>query len=240
MVANAIGRSSVPRPYADDEALEFGLREKINRQLGPVLSRLKNRWVLLGLFLAAYVPFGLMFMNAYQDHNVLKAGISAQQAVLALPEPRTDDIETGFRSWTAALQAANDAQVLELPDSGMVEKLLDVASSAGVRIASLSTSPNNIVPVGTEAYDVTPILMRVDGGLPQLEVFIGLLEGDAVGAVEIQSSLLTPGENGFLAAIRVLVFNKPVSADNLTSEQLEGLSRRVTDAELDAAAQGGR
>ena len=240
MVAKAIGRPASSRPLADEEALESGLREKINRQLAPLLTRLKNRWVLLGLFVAAYIPFGLIYMGDYQDYNTLQAQISAQQSVLALPEPRTDDIETGFRSWTAALQAATQARVLELPDSGLVERLLDAAVRTGVTVSSISTSENDVVPVGIEFYEVTPVLMRLAGELAAIESFIAVLEDDAVEALEIQNSIVVPDGDGFSASIRVLVFNRPVSPDELDPEDLEELTRRVSDAELDAAAGAGK
>lgn len=245
MVAKAIGRSPAPRPVGpvgtDEDVLESGLRENITRQLDPLLGRLKNRWVLLALFTASYVPFGIIYVGAYQDYNILQDRIGAQEAVLALPEPRTDDIETGLRSWTAALQAATEAQVLELEDSSLIEKLIATATGAGISLDSLSTSNNDIVPVGTEVYDVTPVLLRVSGDIAAIESFIALLEGDAVEALEIQNSLVAPEDGGsFVGTIRALVFNRPVDPSLLEPDELEALSRRVTDAELDAAAAGGR
>ena len=240
MVAKAIDRSATPRPLDDVEGLESGLREKLNRQLAPLLRRLKNRWILLALFVAVYVPFGMSYLSAYQDYNTLHSQISAQQAVLALPEPRTDDIEIGLRSWTAAFDAATVAQVLELPDSSLIERLQAASISTSVTITSLSTSENDLVPAGTEIYDVTPVLMRVIGELAAIESFIALLEGDAIEALEVQNTLLTPDENGFTASIRALVFNRPVSIDDVDPEKLEQLTRKVSDAELDAAARGGK
>ncbi len=240
MVANAIGRPPAPTPLnTDDDALEPGLRENLTRQLRPLLDRLKNRWVLLLLFLAAYLPFGLIYMQAYQDHTALQGRINAQEAVLALPEPRTDDIEQGLRSWTAALRAANDAQILELEDSTLIEQLIATANSTGLTIQSMSTSANTIVPVGAEAYDVTPFILRVSGEIAAIESFMALLEGDAVEALEIQNSLVSPQEEGdFAAVIRAIVFNRPVDPSLLTEEEQIELSRRVTDEELDAAAAG--
>ena len=240
MVAKAIGRSPTPRPTSDDEALESGLRENINRQLEPLLRRLKNRWVLLGLFTVLYVPFGVTYLGAYKDYTRLESQISAQQTVLALPEPLTDDIEIGLRSWSAALDAASDAQVLELPDSSLVEKLMAASIGTSVTISTLSTSENDIVPVGIEFYEVTPVLLRIAGEIAAIESFITLLEGDAVEALEVQSTLVTPGESGFTASIRSLVFNRPVSIDEVDPEKLEQLSRKISDAELDAAAGAGR
>ncbi len=240
MVAKAIGRPAAPpRSVSDDEAaVESGLRENITRQLQPLLKRLKNRWVLLVLFTLSYVPFGVIYMGAYQDHNALQEKISAQEAVLALPEPRTDDIETGLRSWTAALEAANEAQVLELADSELVERLIAAAIDTNVRIESLSTSTSTLVPVGQEIYDVTPVLIRASGPLPAIESFISVLEGDAVEALEIQNALLSPNDSGFSGTVRALVFNRPVDPSTLGTDDQEALSRRVTDEELDAAAQG--
>ncbi len=240
MVANAIGRSAAPRPDMDEDVLESGLRDNITRQLAPLMARLKNRWVILVLFIAAYIPFGFIFLGAYQDYNVLQGKISAQQAVLALPEPRTDDIETGLRSWTAALDAASQAQVLELADSTLVERILAAANSTGIAVESLSTSRNVVTPVGSEVYDTTPILLRVLGDLAAIESFIALLEGDAVEALEVKNSIVAPAEEGFGAALTVLVFNRPVDPSELSVAEAEALSRRVTDAELDAAAGGRR
>ncbi len=240
MVAKAIDRSAAQRPVNDEDALESGLREKLNSQMAPLLARLKNRWVLLALFILAYVPFGVSFMGAYQDYTTLQTRISAQEAVLALPEPLTSDIAKGLTSWTAALETATQAQVLELADSSLVERLIAAATTTGIEIESVSTSENEVVPVGVEAYEVTPVLLRVRGDLPSIESFINLLEGDAIEALEIRNSLVAPDEEGFTATVRVLVFNRPVDPSELDEEELEELSRRVSDEELDAAAGGGR
>lgn len=241
MVADAIGRPPAQNSVNnDDDALGPGLRENLSRQLSPLLGRLKNRWVLLALFTVAVLPFGLQYTSAYQDYTRLQDQIAAQEAVLAVSEPRTDDIEAGLRSWTAALEAATDAQILELEDSTLLEKLIITASDTGVVIQSLSTSTNTIVPVGLEVYYVTPIILRVSGNIAQLESFIALLEGDAIEALEIQNSLLSPLEGDIFAGIvRAIVFNRPVDPSELNVEEREALSRRVSDAELDAAA-GGR
>jgi hypothetical protein len=240
MVANAIGRSGSQRNLNDEVALESGLRENITRQLEPLVQRLKNRWIILGLFVLAYIPFGLTLLGAYQDNNALQSRISAQQAVLALPEPRTDDIETGLRSWTAALEAATNARVLELPDSALVDRLVAASIGTGVTITTLATSENDIIPVGSEAYDVTPVVMRVVGDLAAIESFLAVLEGDAVEALEVQNSLLVPDGTSFSASVTALVFNRPVALEELDAETLDELTRRVSDAELDAAARGGR
>ncbi len=240
MVAKAISRSAAARNTGADDLIESGFSEKIKHQLAPLLGRLKNRWVILVLFTAAYVPFGVTYLGTYQDNVTLQSKISAQRAVLALPEPRTDDIETGLRSWTGALEAATQAQVLELPDSGLVERIISAANSAGVKVESLSTGINDIVPVGTEIYDVTPVLMRVRGDISALENFVALLEGDAVEAMEVKNSLVAPDNDSYIGSLRALVFNRPVAPEDLTDKQLESLSRRVSDEELDAAAGGGK
>lgn len=241
MVANAVGRPSAPqqRSVSDDNAVQDpGLRENLARQLQPVLQHLKNRFVILLLFVLAYAPFGYMYLGAYQDHTALQDRIAEQEAVLALPEPRTDDIESGLRAWTAALQTATEAQVLELDDSELIESLISAAISVGVTIESLSTSNNTVIPVGEEIYDVTPVLMRMTGELAAIESYLSLLEDDAIEALEIENSLVAPEEIGFSGTVRALIFNRPVDPSELASEERESLSRRVTDEELDAAAQG--
>lgn len=242
MVASAIGRSPNPSPvHSDDEMLEAGLRENISRQIKPLADRLKNRWVILLLFVLAVTPFGLSYMNAYQDYTKLRTSISGQQAVLDLPEPRTDDIERGLQSWSAARESAVEEQNLELQDSILVEKLLEAAAIAEIEIQSMSTSANTIVPVGTEAYDATPFLLRISGEFAAIESFLFLLEGDAVEALEIQNSLVAPQDGDTLSGvIRAIVFNRPVDPSQLDDDEREALSRRVTDAELDAAAAGAR
>lgn len=239
MVAKAIGRPAAPpRSTSDDEgAVEPGLRENVTRQLEPLLKRLKNRWVLLALFVLSYVPFGVIYMGAFQDYNTLQDQISAQEAVLALPEPRTDDIETGLRSWSAALEAASEAQVLELEDSELVQLLINAAIDTNVRIESLSTSTNVFVPVGDEIYDVTPILIRTTGPIAAIESFISVLEDGAVEALEIQNALVAPEDSGFIGTVRALVFNRPVDPSLLNGDEQQVLPRRVTDEELDAAAE---
>jgi hypothetical protein len=240
MVAKAISRSTAARNTGDDDLIESGLSDKIKQQLAPLLTRLKNRWVILLLFIAAYIPFGVTYLGTYQDNVALQSKISAQRAVLGLPEPRTDDIETGLRSWTAALEAATQAQVLELPDSGLVERIISAANTAAVKIESLSTGVNDIVPVGSEIYEVTPVIMRVRGDISGVENFLALLEGDAVEAMEIKNSLVAPDNETYIGSVRALVFNRPVAPEDLTDKQLESLSRIVSDAELDAAAGGGK
>lgn len=240
MVASAIGRSPNPSPInSDEDGLESGLRENLTRQAGPLLNKLKNRWVLSGLFLVALVLLGASYWGSYVVVSALRDQISAQEAVLALPEPRTDDIEAGLRSWTAARQAATEAQILELEDSTLIEKLIATAASTGISIQSMSTSVNSIVPVGTEVYDATPFILRVSGDIAAIESFMSLLEGDAIEALEIQNSLVAPKDGeGFTSIIRAIVFNRPIDPSELNVEQREALSRRVSDAELDAAAAG--
>ena len=239
MVAEAVGRSTSPGPVhrSEEEILEPGLRENLVRQLSPLLTRLKNRWVMLILFLMATTPFAMSWLNAYQDFNQLQERINAQEAVLALPEPRTDDIEEGLRSWTAALEAAQGAQVIELHDSELLEKFIAASNTVGVEILSVSTSSNVLVPVDVDVYDATPILLRIGGEIAAIESFIALIEADAVEALEVQNSLIAPTEEGdFIAVIRSIVFNRPVDPSLLAEDELQELSRRVTDAELDAAA----
>ncbi len=239
MVAEAVGRPTAPGPAqrSEEEVLEPGFRENLFRHLNPILTRLKNRWVILLLFLLASAPFIFSYINSYSEFSTLQERINAQEAVLSLPEPRTDDIEEGLRSWAAALQAAQDAQVIELDDSALLERFIAAANSVGVEILSVSTSSNIIVPVDVDVYDATPILLRIGGEIAGIESFIALIEADAVEALEVQNSLIAPTEEGdFVAVVRSIVFNHPVDPSLLKKEELEELSRRVTDAELDAAA----
>ncbi len=240
MVADAIGRPPTQSPVDhEDEVLEPGLRENISGQLRVLLGWLQNRWVLLAIFTVAVIPFGFNYWGAYQDNNELQAQIDSKAAVLAEAEPPTDDIEAGLRTWTAAREAASEAQILELEDSSLVEKLFATASAASVSIQSISTSPNTIVPVGIEAYEVTPFILRVSGSVAGIESYMALLEGDAIDALEIQNSLVAPLEGDtFSGVIRAIVFNRPIDPSELDSDELEELSRRVTDEELDAAAAG--
>ncbi len=242
MVADAIGRPPAPSPVSsEEEVLESGLRENLERRLAPLLRHLQNPWVIVAIFVFALAPFGARYWYAYQDLTDLNTQIDAREALLAEPEPPAEDIEAGLQTWTAALEAASEAQILELEDSVLIERLIDTADRTGIFIQSVSTSSSIIVPVGTEVYDATPFIVRVSGTAAQIESFVALLEGDVIEALEIQSLLLSPTEDDvFSGNVRAIVFNRPVDRSELDPEELEALSRRVTDEELDAAASGGR
>lgn len=243
MVAKALNRPSMTRPAMDDDVPQTGAKEQIIQQLRPLLKWLKNRWVITALFAVAYVPFAYMYYNAYTDHSDLQAQIDQQQAVLSLPEPKTDDIEAGFNSWTVALESAKAQQVTEIPASNLLELLLDAATSAGVTITSASTSENVRVPVGEELYHATPVILQVSGDVTNLRNFIAAIEGDAIEAMEVESSLISNVETGYSAALRVLMFNRPVTPEELAAEDGEtnqAPTGRVSQEELDRAAGGGK
>lgn len=252
MVASAIGRPPNPSPInsTDDGLLETGQRENLSQLLNLAWSWLQKRLVLLAIFTLAVAPFGYSYMNAYQDYSDLQTQIRAKEAVLANGEQSTEQAQEEFRIWTDAHAAATEAQILELKDSDLVDRLIAAALSAGITIQSISTSNNTTVPVGTEVYDATPFILRVSGSIAAIESYISLLEGDAVEALEIQNTLIAPQDTGaaegeeevgesFTGIVSAIVFNRPIDPSELDPEQREALSRRVTDAELDAAAAGG-
>ena len=244
MVAKALNRPQMAGPAArDGDAPEAGAMEQITRRLQPVISRLKNRWVILGIFLLAYVPFGYSYMNAYQAHSDLKAQVKEQEALLAVPERATGDIETSLASWTAALEAASSEQISPMADSNLVERLLLAANSVGVTLVSTSRSDNTKVTVGTDVYDATPVLMQAIGSYQGLQAFIAAIEGSAVEALEVQSSLITSQDGVYGASIRAIVFNRLATPEELAAMQGKKETvptGRVTNEELDRAAGGGQ
>jgi hypothetical protein len=242
MVAKALNIRQQQRPNIDAEV--DGLtttREKIFRQLEPLLERLKNRWVILGIFVLTYVPFGVMYMGAFQDHRALQTQIEAQRSVLALPEPRTDDIEIGLASWTSAFEAARGQQVLELPDSDLLERLLSTAISTGVVIRNATTGENSVAEVGAESYETTPIVLQLAGSLPNLEAFIAAIEADAIEALEVQNARISLQESSYGASVRAIVFNRPLSEAEL--EALKNPGKKgpavATKQDIDSGLRGG-
>ncbi len=245
MVAEAVGRPPAPSPVnnsnVEEEALESGLRESLGRQLGLVFSKLNNYWFMLGVFVVALAYFGFEYQGAYAELNRVESEKAQQQAILDSDDRSLAGIEEDLVTWSNAFEAAKEEQFFELNHSTLIQRLIDTAEITGTSIQSISTSSSTVIPVESEAYDATPVILRVSGSVPELESFIARLEGDAVGALEIQNSLLIPdGLDGFSGVIRAVVFNRPVDPSELDPEQQEELSRRVTDAELDAAASGGR
>jgi hypothetical protein len=243
MVASALNRPQMTQPATDGDAPEAGMRERVIRQLQPIAVRLKNRWVILALFLLAYVPFGLNYMSAYQARTELQTQIDEQKALLAVPERATDDIEISLASWMAALEAASADQLSPKADSSFVERLLATANSAGVTIVSTSRSDNTKVTVGTDVYDATPVLLQVIGPIQGLQDFITAIEGDAIEALEVQNSLIASQEGVFGASIRAIVFNRLATAEELAAMKVNATpvpTGRVTNEELDRAAGGSK
>ena len=233
MVARTLGRSSTPD---DDGVLESGLKENLSQQLGPLVERLKNRLVIFGLFMVGFAIFGFYTWDAYQQNVVLQSKIADQKAILAVQDGDPSLLEDQLQTFITSRDQVRELQVLGIPDSDLVDRIYATSQTTGVVISSISTSNAEIVIVGAEAYEVTPVLVRVSGDVASIESFLSLIESGAIGTAEVKNSLLAPEDSGFVAAIRAIVFNKPVDISLLDEEEREELSRRVSDAELDAAA----
>ena len=247
MVATAVSVNTVSHlDDEDEELLELTGREKVLQRLQPVLRRLKNRWVILGAFLIAYVPFSMNFATAYQDFSTLDTQITNQRSVLALPEPRTDDIAIGLASWEAALESATEQQVIQLPASTLLERVVAAAVNVGVSVRRAGTLNDTQIPVGDEMYWATPIVLMAEGSFRDITNFIAALEGNAVGAFEVQNSLISKSGGTFVVSLRATVFNRPVPPYELIEEDEDPRRPRsnrlttgpVDDDELSGASQG--
>lgn len=239
MVATALNRPNIPNANAADDFSAAGSRERIASLLDPAFKRLKNRLVILGIFAIVYLLLGWTYWVASSDRQALSGDINSLRAELSVNPAQTAGLEADLASYTSAISAAREQQILILKDSGILEKILLTTESAGVTVASAGISDNSVAPLGEDIYEVTPILLQVDGSLEQLEAFIRELEGRAITSMEVDSSSITSSEEGYSATIRAIVYNKPVSPDDLIGDD-DVPTGRVTNEELDRAAGGGQ
>ena len=95
MVAKAIGRPPAPPRSASDEdaALESGTRDKVIEQLQPLLERLKNRWVILVLFLIPYALFGYFYWIDNGQLTDLRGKIAEQERSRDVTEDDAAELE---------------------------------------------------------------------------------------------------------------------------------------------------
>jgi Tfp pilus assembly protein PilO len=206
--------------------------------MDPAIKLLKKPIVIAVVFGLAYAWLLWVYMGAHTERQGLKAEINDLRAELSVNPAQTAGLEAEHARYLAVIAEAERQLVLTRKDSGILEQILATADATGVRIASAGISENVVAPLGTDIYEVTPILLQVDGSLEGLQLFVSQLEGKAIHAMEVGNSTISNSELGYTATIRTLVYNKPVSPESLGEKDVVPTGR-VTNEELDRAAGGG-
>ena len=237
MVATALNRPNSPNPESGDGAQPLSSRERINSLLGPAAQQLNNRLLILGIAVVVYAALGWIYWQSHSEHQGLSSEINALKAELSVNSEQSASLDADFALYTDAIATAKEQQILILRDSSILEKILATANSVGVTIASAGISENTVAPLGEDIYEVTPILLQVDGTLANLQMFINELEGRAITAMEVDNSTISNSEQNYTATIRTIVYNRPLTPDELGEEELVPTGR-VTNEELDRAAGG--
>ncbi len=197
-----------------DSAPKSSQRLSASEAWSSVKKASQNRWVYLGVFVAALVALGTWNVQITLTERTL----SDQEAALAgttnvaLPDPAVvaPDIE-------AAQQRLNDTQdafLAGFSDPQISRLLIDLGAEHSVTVNFTDIEPESFMEVEGRTFPAKLVAMSADGSIDDLVSYTTALENGAIEGLEIQSTrIASRTEEDFTAQINVAVYRQLLDRD---------------------------
>jgi competence protein ComGF len=186
--------------------------------LSPQLDKIvgRSRFTPLALLLAlsgvvviAYVALGASFVRQHWDKAALSSQVELGKEVLVAAEDarqEVEDLQARLQAAQQELASAQSAFPSELDSSAVVETALAHASTSQVRVLKASTKPPAVQTEGENTYRVLSVTFDVEGGLGPLIAFLGGLESEDAGALQVKGLSLQESAAGYTMNLEVLAY----------------------------------
>jgi hypothetical protein len=211
-----------PEPVPPVQATENEQQADAPREAGRVgialqlVSRhARQPLVLLGLFAAAYGVFGYQYYKTSQEQDVLAGQIETKRHEAGIPVPGAGDSLTELDQLGKAIDLINSISIPELLDSEIMSQALDAAVANNVEIHMEGTLPSSVEELNGEQYISTPIQLRADGTLSDLQLFLQQLEVRTFETIQIKDTVVNRNDAGYSMTIQAIVYSEPTDGSLL-------------------------
>ncbi|MEE8362900.1 MAG: hypothetical protein V3S18_02390 [Dehalococcoidia bacterium] len=172
---------------------------------GRLLPRFWHPLTGAAIFALVYVVVALFYLQDEGELGGVREQVAAGRSALSQPAPHLDDLEAGLAGWEAALAAAEDSRVSELPDADLAAATLEAAAAAGVTLIAAGTQPNISEEFEGTKYRGTPYVVKVRGSLDGIESFLAAMERGPIPAIEIDGATVTEAEVGYVLTMNAMI-----------------------------------
>ena len=138
-----------------------------------------RRWlitILILAILAVYVFLGTSYLGQHRQNNNLTAGLSGLKELLAALPVIPTDLDQRLAAAQAALTGEESTFTGETNDILIVNAILRLAETTGVKGIPLSTQPWTIEQISNLNFSVFHMSMQITGDFPHTQDFLKRLE----------------------------------------------------------------
>jgi len=140
----------------------------------------KTRKLLIAILavtlLAVYYILGTDYLKQRRDHGALASHITVAKETLAQIPPRPADLETRLSDAQAGLEEAKNTFPERLNSTRIIDTILRLADSIGVKAIPLMTQPWTTESVEGENYSILRLHVTVKGTFNRMSDFLSRLE----------------------------------------------------------------
>ena len=182
------------------------------RALSAVLAityQLRRVVVFVPIFGVIYLGLGVLWFQGVQAEHSLKSDSDSLRVLLDQPAPQPDPLLKEAASWDAAYQVAFDKRTARPADSDLVGSVIFAAQVSGLLVVETGTTDDGTATLENDKYTVTPLLIKVNGTIDGVGRFLEYLETDDFKAFEVQSTILTAEEVGYILTLRGVYYSLP-------------------------------
>lgn len=173
--------------------------------------------------LIAYCYLGMSYLKQGNEQGALTTQISeASQTLREIPEP-AEDLEQRLAAAQTALAAAQGSFPSQINTTQVINSVLTLADSYGVKAIPMETQPWLIETVGEHEYSVFRLNVAAQGSLSQLQTFIGELEKSefktlVMEGIEVSRDTKQTAENEggigpFTASLNLAIYTQSPSSE---------------------------
>ena len=199
--------------YDTEEGADDGLELTRGQQALEILSlagfHLRRMVVFAPMFGLVYLVVGFLWYQDVQAEQTLEERSNLQLILLAQPAPRPEHVLQQIEGWDTAYQVTLDSRLSRSEDSGLIDRVIDAASSSGLQVTKIGTTDDDVVTLENDRYTVTPVLMGATGELDGIGRFLDTLETDDFAGFEVQTSILNAEIDGYILTLRGVFYSLP-------------------------------
>lgn len=179
--------------------------------------------ILAVTLLVGYCYLGMSYLKQGNEQEALTSQISeVSQTLREIPEP-AEDLEQRLAAAQGSLAAAQGSFPSQINTTQVINSILELADSQGVKAIPMETQPWLIETVGEHEYCVFRLNVAAEGSLSQLQTFIGELEQSEfktliMEGIEVSrnTKLIEEGEGGtvpFTASLNLAIYTQSPSSN---------------------------
>ncbi len=213
LLPDAAPVAQAPADGPQDDAPREAGRVRVAAQLAARHAR--QPLVLLALFAAAYGVFGYQYYKTSQEQSSLSGQLEKKKFEAGIPLPANGDTATELELVGKAIELINSITIPEMLDSEIMSQALDAALANNVEIHMEGTLPSAVEELNGDQYIATPIQMRADGTLADLQLFLQELETDTFETIKIRDTVVNRNESGYSMTIQATVYSEPTDSPPL-------------------------